>query len=68
MEEWAADGDVKRDLLQGRRVQLAEELSESSSTSRKVYGSIRGHISEQVRAIQERLEEFIKALNSGSKP
>ncbi|RVE51896.1 hypothetical protein evm_003516 [Chilo suppressalis] len=44
LDEMAADPDLKKTLLSGRRVELAEELK-------------------RVRQVQEKLEEFIEALN-----
>ncbi|GBP29616.1 Dynamin-like 120 kDa protein, mitochondrial [Eumeta japonica] len=44
LDEMAADSEHKKQLLSGRRVELAEELK-------------------RVRQVQERLEEFIEALN-----
>ncbi|XP_063543531.1 dynamin-like 120 kDa protein, mitochondrial [Cydia strobilella] len=44
LDEMAADPELKKKLLSGRRVELAEELK-------------------RVRQVQERLEEFIEALN-----
>ncbi|CAG4980347.1 unnamed protein product [Colias eurytheme] len=44
LDEMAADPDLKKNLLSGRRVELAEELK-------------------RVRQVQEKLEEFIEALN-----
>jgi optic atrophy protein 1 len=45
LDDFSQDADFKKDLLKGKRVELAEELR-------------------KVRTIQEKLEEFINALNS----
>lgn len=45
LDDYGQDGDFKKELLKGKRVELAEELR-------------------KVRQIQEKLEEFIYALNN----
>ena len=56
LDDWSHDLEIKKQYLQGRRVQLAEELSELSGFVSKVF------FSEQVRRIQEKLEEFMHQL------
>lgn len=74
LEVYSQDRDKKEQLLTGRRVQLAEELSKYLSTL--IYLSVADSCFflfgffflslnvERVRQIQEKLEEFIKSLNA----
>ena len=63
LEEMSQDQEAKVRLLTGRRVLLAEELKKVEIISAH-YLCIK--ISSQVRQIQERLEDFIRALNEGN--
>lgn len=73
LEDYSQDPEKKQKLLTGRRVLLAEELSKfhpschvtlflSNNTESKLIAFI-FFFSERVRLIQEKLEEFIQALN-----
>lgn len=59
LDDWSQDQDIKKKYLTGRRVELAEDLSEiffKNSINNLL-------ISERVRYIQEKLEEFIVQLH-----
>ena len=57
------DQEAKQRLLTGRRVLLAEELKKVLYLKQVVGFKL---LLDQVRQIQERLEDFIKALNEGN--
>ena len=57
------DQEAKQRLLTGRRVLLAEELKKVLFLKQVVRFKL---FLDQVRQIQERLEDFIKALNEGN--
>ena len=57
------DQEAKQRLLTGRRVLLAEELKKVLFLKQVVGFKL---LLDQVRQIQERLEDFIKALNEGN--
>lgn len=63
LEDYSQDHSVKVELLTGRRVTLAEELSKSSYIFVFIKFNLPCCSSERVRQIQEKLEEFIQALN-----
>ena len=63
LEEMSQDQEAKVRLLTGRRVLLAEELKKVEVISAH-FLCIK--IPSQVRQIQERLEDFIRALNEGN--
>ena len=64
LEEFSQDPEMKEKLLTGRRVLLAEELSEFGVLQWLSLNLALSCFSERVRQIQEKLEDFIKALNS----
>ena len=63
LEEMSQDQEAKVRLLTGRRVLLAEELKKVEIIFAH-YLCIK--TPSQVRQIQERLEDFIRALNEGN--
>ena len=63
LEEMSQDQEAKQRLLTGRRVLLAEELKKVLFLKQVVGFKL---LLDQVRQIQERLEDFIKALNEGN--
>lgn len=63
LEEYSQDQEKKEKLLTGRRVQLAEELSKYWHLFVNIYICYMFVFAERVRHIQEKLEEFIQALN-----
>jgi len=64
LEEWSQDDSVKKRLLTGRRVDLAEELRNRRISTCFSETWCESEFSPgQVRTIQEKLEEFIQALN-----
>ena len=66
LEDYSQDPEKKQKLLTGRRVLLAEELSKFLHKNKNFF--VKNYnvliFTERVRQIQERLEEFIKALNT----
>ena len=65
LEDYSQDPEKKQKLLTGRRVLLAEELSKFAHLKLFFSNSeFNIFFTERVRQIQERLEEFIKALNT----
>ena len=67
LDDYAQDQPLKKQLLKGKRVELAEELSNSIFLHFKHnrYNSNGLYtFQERVRLIQEKLEEFIQALNN----
>ena len=67
LEEMSQDQEAKQRLLTGRRVLLAEELKKVLAfTISYLLKQFIGFKLDQVRQIQERLEDFIRALNEGN--
>ena len=74
LEEMSQDQEAKQRLLTGRRVLLAEELKKVTKSLivnlgcflKHKYNRLKTLSHTQVRQIQERLEDFIKALNEGN--
>ena len=65
LEDYSQDPEKKQKLLTGRRVLLAEDLSKFAHLKLFFSNSeFNIFFTERVRQIQERLEEFIKALNT----
>ena len=64
LEEMSQDQEAKQRLLTGRRVLLAEELKKVLAFNFRYF--LLQLFLDQVRQIQERLEDFIKALNEGN--
>lgn len=62
LDDFSSDETLKANLFKGKRVDLAEELSKVL-VRRKLQKSWR-IILERVRQVQEKLEEFIEALNA----
>lgn len=60
LDDFSSDESLKASLLKGKRVQLAEELSQFIC----LHSSIISRSLERVRQIQEKLEEFVEALNT----
>ena len=61
LDDFSSDESLKETLLKGKRVNIAEELSKpllSLTRNRRPSSCL-----ERVRLIQEKLEEFIEALN-----
>ena len=63
LDDFNQDPEKKSELLTGKRVNLAEELSTNFLLFIFQFLFIDINISERVRQIQEKLEEFIAALN-----
>lgn len=59
LDDWSQDADTKKKYLVGRRVELAEELSKLTNCIQNKVNLI----SERVRYIQEKLEEFMVQLH-----
>ena len=62
LDDFSGDETLKASLLKGKRVDLAEELSKSFRFLWKEKEIV--IILERVRQVQEKLEEFIEALNA----
>lgn len=62
LDEYGEDDDKKQQLLTGKRVTLAEELSKNKLCE-KFHQTKKTFVLVRVRHIQEKLEEFINALN-----
>lgn len=61
LDEFSGDETLKANLFKGKRVDLAEELSKLQRRSNANHWRI---LLERVRQVQEKLEEFIEALNA----
>ena len=62
LDDFSSDETLKSSLLKGKRVQLAEELSQFIEGP-FTFVIFLFHL-ERVRQIQEKLEEFVEALNA----
>ncbi len=62
LDDFSSDETLKSNLLKGKRVDLAEELSKTFYHFKTIDYCI--FYLERVRHIQEKLEEFVVALNT----